>query len=541
MKHLGFHDVVFDEDFLTATRADGTVVRFTRRERALLSLLATTPGRLFSRDELVDALCSRGTDRNVDFVVNRVRSKLKDTGPQRRFIATQYGEGYVWVATSADAVDQDEFFVIGPLRGLRDAAAEAMLETFRTALQQRCGKGRRVRCAPDLGADAGGAHLFSIEVIVHPTDGCLHAAFLLRHAPSREVVASYRESFPGVAAEPAIDALAAAVFDAAWRHLTLGSSAARTPTDPPLDVRLAAVSAMLDPPGRSWAANGEWIARFRASEPSDPTAAILWAMHLFGRATVDPGPEPLSREAVDALGEEIEGLVLPHLSAVREDPVMALAAAKLLLGVHRGHEDLAESLANAAFAGSAAFAAALPMLAQIKACRGELVEARRLYDESLGLCDAGSTFEVYIQVLKAQTLIALDDRPGADAVFYRLLEIAPAALQEFALLFLPAGDDGLARRLAPLADRMSEGHARRVVAYLHYRVARYFRSPRHAANTMRGPLTHLVRRFGPTVASAEIWAEMPSELHYLRAAPGPAATEAEPNRKRRSGAGNPTA
>ncbi|HEY2357487.1 MAG TPA: winged helix-turn-helix domain-containing protein, partial [Phenylobacterium sp.] len=464
MRRTGSRDVVFDEDYLTALRADGVVVRFTRHERALLGLLAPNPGRLFTRGELFAALDSRGSDRNVDFVVNRLRGKLLDTGSERRFISTQYGEGYVWVAAPTDAAAEGEFIVIGPLRGLRDERVEPMLAAFQAAVQDRMAKDLRVRLFPDLSGGKAGDHPFSIEVCLYPAAGRLHAAFVMRHGPSGDVIASFREAFADAPAEPEIDALADAVVEAAWKRLTLGSDAAPAPADPPLHVRLEAASVLLDPPGETWAANGEQIARLRTKDPDNPSLAVLWAMHLLGRLTVNPGPEPLCREVVDPLSDEIERLVLAHLSAVRDDPVMAIAAAKLLLGVHRDHEDLAEELAKAAFDGSTAFAATLSMLAQIKASRGELAEARRLYDESLQLCDPGSTFEVYILVLKAQALIAGDDRPGVEAAYQRLSEITPAALQRFGLFFLPAGDDGLARTLMPLVGRAREGQARRVLA-----------------------------------------------------------------------------
>lgn len=103
--------------------------------------------------------------------------------------------------------------------------------------------------------------------------------------------------------------------------------------------------------------------------------------------TVDPGLAPLNREAHTALVDEVERLVLDNLMAVRVDPVMALAAAKLLLGLHRGHEGVAETLAETALRGSGAFAAALPMLGQIKAYQGDLSESRRLYD---GACSSAS-------------------------------------------------------------------------------------------------------------------------------------------------------
>jgi DNA-binding winged helix-turn-helix (wHTH) protein/tetratricopeptide (TPR) repeat protein len=525
MGRVGFHDVVFDEGFASAVRAGGAALRFTRQERALLSQLAAHPRRLFTRDELHVALGSTGSDRNVDFVINRLRAKLGDTGPERRFISTQYGEGYVWVASAVEVTEEDGFLVVGPVRGLTDASLDDVLKPLQAALQAHFGNHRSVVLEPERRADATNGFRFSVEVSFHAERRRLHAAFVLRQAPGREVVASFREEFAKVVPRAALDALAGAITQAVWKRLALGPPTAAAPNDPPLQLRMHAASVLLDPPGAVWRSNAEQLARLRAQDPADPRLAIMWAMHLFVKMTIDPGSDPLSRKAHTALVDEVEQLVLDNLMAVRADPVMALAAAKLLLGLHRGHEGVAESLAETVFHGSAAFAAAFPLLGQIKAYRGDLAEARRLYDEGLKLCEPGSAFEVYIQILKAQTLIAQEDYAAVEAVYRRVVDINPEAQARIALLFLPPGDDGLARTLAPFADRASQGQARRTIAYLHYLAAPYFRGPGHAANIMRGPLTHLVRRFGPTVASEEIWAETPAELHYLRAAPSPAVAE----------------
>ncbi|MEW5685309.1 MAG: helix-turn-helix domain-containing protein [Pseudomonadota bacterium] len=518
MTHLGFHDALFDPHFLTCVRADGSVVRFTRRERALLTLLAPNAGRLFSRDELVGALGCQGADRNVDFVVNRVRSKLMDTGRVRRFIATQYGEGYVWVATPESGAKAPPFVSIGPIRGRRSPVADAMLEAVRSGLERR--SGRPVLMAPDaVAAKTDPGPTFVVDVSLYAADGCLHAAFGVAHRASGEVVATLRGDFGELeAADVRADALAADLFDTAWRYLAMGASGPRKPADPPLEVRLAVTAMLLASPGGAWSANEARLAQLRESAPDDPGVAILWAMHLLGRAVAEPGPDVVTRESVAALDREIEHIVFKHLPAVRNDPLLALGAAKLLLMAGCGHEDIAESLANTAFTGSAAFAAAIPLLGQIKACRGDIPEAVRLFDVALGLCEPASTFELYIQVLKATALIAADARAELEAVYRRLGEIAADSLPRFAVLFLPADDAGLARQLAPLADRLSPILAQRIPGYLFYRIARNFRSPQHVANIMRGPLTHLIRRFGATVVSPSLWDDLPDELYYLRGA-----------------------
>ncbi len=511
-----FQEIEFGEGYLTARLPGGETMRFTRRERSVLSLMAAHPGRLFTRDELLDAANSEGSDRGIDFIISRIRSKLGDTGAERRFISTQYGEGYVWVATPASAGDARDFLVLGPLREDGAQAAEATLRALQSALQERLGAGQRVRLAarPD---QAAGAHAFILEATVHAVAGGTHAALVLRQTQTGRTISTFRERFSTAPGTAEIRRLADAVMEALWKHLAVGfPDEAVGPTDLPLHLRLHATALLLDGGGAPWRTNGENIARLRSENPADPELAILWGMHLFGRMTIEPGPRPVTAEANASLADEIVDLVFTHLAAVREDPVLALAAAKLLLGAHRGHEDLAESLAEAAFTGSAAFAAAFPMLAQIKACKGDLAEALRLFDEGLRLCRPGSDFELYIQVLKASTLIAAGDWPEVERTYDRLHDIAPTALSGFALLFLPSGDGGLARRLRPMADKISEADARRLVAYALYRVASYFGTPGHAANILRGPLTHMVRRFGPGVATPAMWRNIPAELHALR-------------------------
>jgi DNA-binding response OmpR family regulator len=100
---IHFNDLVFDAEMLTARRDDGTELRFTRQERVLLLQFTGRPGKLMTRARLIDLLTRDGDgagERNVDFVVNRLRKRLGDNARDPRFIATQYGEGYVWIAKS---------------------------------------------------------------------------------------------------------------------------------------------------------------------------------------------------------------------------------------------------------------------------------------------------------------------------------------------------------------------------------------------------------------------------------------------------------
>ncbi len=74
---------------------DGREVVLTVTEFALLQALLGAPGKVFSRDELVDLAWGRGhaiTDRTIDSHVRRIRQKLAAVGADP--IETVYGIGY---------------------------------------------------------------------------------------------------------------------------------------------------------------------------------------------------------------------------------------------------------------------------------------------------------------------------------------------------------------------------------------------------------------------------------------------------------------
>ena len=75
-------------------------------EYELLLLLASNPGRDFSRDDILAAL--RGIDaailtRSVDILVSRLRAKLGDNSKPGRFIHTVWGRGYRFTGKAASA------------------------------------------------------------------------------------------------------------------------------------------------------------------------------------------------------------------------------------------------------------------------------------------------------------------------------------------------------------------------------------------------------------------------------------------------------
>ncbi len=75
---------------------DGEQVAFSKKEFEVLSLLASHPGEIYSRDALIAELWKDAPyvlDRTVDVHIARIRSKL---GPHKNYITNRTGYGYVF-------------------------------------------------------------------------------------------------------------------------------------------------------------------------------------------------------------------------------------------------------------------------------------------------------------------------------------------------------------------------------------------------------------------------------------------------------------
>lgn len=84
-------------------RIDGQLVPLTRTEFNILSLLKENPGRVYSREQLLNQAWPEGvivTDRSVDVSIARLRRKL---GAYSACIVTRQGYGYCFKEENAEA------------------------------------------------------------------------------------------------------------------------------------------------------------------------------------------------------------------------------------------------------------------------------------------------------------------------------------------------------------------------------------------------------------------------------------------------------
>jgi two-component system response regulator VicR len=98
-KCLEFGRIVVDEEQMDVFK-DGQPLELTSREYDLIKFLASQPGKVYSREALMEHVWNYegyvGDVRAVDVAVRRLREKLEDDAANPQFIVTRRGQGYLF-------------------------------------------------------------------------------------------------------------------------------------------------------------------------------------------------------------------------------------------------------------------------------------------------------------------------------------------------------------------------------------------------------------------------------------------------------------
>ena len=118
---LCFAGLTLDLDGRSLSRAGGGDIGLTHGEFVLLREFVRHPGRLLSRDYLLDALAGKRADpfdRSIDMLVGRLRRKIEPDYKHPALILTVSGEGYKFAAPVAvqpsSESSPDQGFTSGP-------------------------------------------------------------------------------------------------------------------------------------------------------------------------------------------------------------------------------------------------------------------------------------------------------------------------------------------------------------------------------------------------------------------------------------------
>lgn len=513
MADLQFGDLIFEESLISARDiVGGGELTFTRAERAVLSALMAQPRRVLSRNALLDSMSGIGSDtsdRNVDFVINRLRLKLGDPARSPRFIATRYGEGYVWVAEPSQPAEA--LVVIGPVHGLaRAGALEPVAKTFLSELLGQLDAAtspeQRIRLDERYSPTAGPGlkSPFSVEVSLYPGGGQLHCALVLRQAQGGEVIGSSRLVVSDRA--EVAQAIAGTVQEfrsLIWHRHALSMVDAPTPAAPPIYVAMHDAGRLLTASNRSWIENADQVRAALEANPDDPQTRLMWGLSLYVQVIMGTGGQILPDAERLPIEDEIEAAALGALPGIADNAMLKLSAAKLLLFLARGHAELAERLADEAFESSTAFAASFAILGQARLMRGRLDEGMDLLERGLEIAEPGTEFSVYIMVLLCGGKLAARDFAGLTALLTHLHEVSPITRVNVAPFCVLAHEPLNAQNHAILTG-MGEERARLSLDYIHMTSARQYEDRALQRNVLWGFAQHLIRIYGPDVVSPHI-------------------------------------
>jgi DNA-binding winged helix-turn-helix (wHTH) protein/tetratricopeptide (TPR) repeat protein len=510
---LSFGELILDETCLFARRGSKTI-QFTRNERALLLAFSRNPHRLMSRSLLIEEIASPdsvASDRNIDFLVNRLRVKLGDSAKSPRYIATQYGEGYVWIAEPSAVPSMasplsgplDAYLAIVPAfverRDRMDTRALSLLDHLRDGIAAGMAPAQKIVIVDDWRHVVTSGLRYVLQVSFQTTDDRADCTATLREMPSKHIVRAFRldladsASFASEATRVARDTI-----KELRNALTNASAGLGTPSDQPPNIRLRKASTLLSSSNPAWLKKRQELTASRADNPADPDIALQWCLHLFARLVLASPFTGVSSDEREALESEIEATVLDCLPAIESNPLLMLAAAKLLYFVNRGHLDLAEDLADRAFARTADFAAALPVMGQLRQARGNFKEAVILFDRGIEMADPDSAFLLHMRVLKCIALLASGDRTALDAAttFAYDIPYSPPELVAMMSMTMTAADQPLSEAVEKALITAGPVGVRNALEYVYFTSARHLIARTARANIMRGLVAHAMRLHG---------------------------------------------
>jgi hypothetical protein len=510
---IQYNDTLFHPDFTSARRGDGADVTFTRGETRMLACLARYPGRVVSRNQILDEISDIGSDkadRNVDFMVNRLRRKLADSPRAPRFIDTRYGEGYVWLPRARSGLPKaaGAHVVIGPVRGTLGLGddriwANRFTDAFHIAFSSHFGPDQKVVVDPDCPPFASfteGAPTIAVD-LTFLRDGT--ALDCVIHATAFQSGMTYglsRHRIPSDADQTgdlpkSTQDLARRLAAEIWKSLTLTARRRE-----PMQVAMHNAAQTLQAGLPGWAESHRRLQDLAAQNPTDHGLQLMLAGNIqakyiqHGLEIFTTGPDTRAEDEA-----QIEALVTANLPFVQNDPFYVATAAKLLFFIARGYRRLALEMIEEVNRTTTAAAPALAILGPLRAFSGEIEAGIAALDQALGLVDAGSEFEVYILCLKCQLLMAINDRPRLDAVLARLYAIKPTICFVYDI-FYGRTDNPSPQALMTL-NNMTVEQARGMLIFVDYLCARHFADPDHRRNTLHTPLTLLADKFGPDIGS----------------------------------------
>jgi DNA-binding winged helix-turn-helix (wHTH) protein len=500
----------FEKSFLSASLNDQSPIRFTGAETCLLKCFVQHPNQVLTRAQLLNAVSDvneEKLDRSIDFLINRLRQKLGDDAKNPTYIATRYGEGYIWLASPSkeQSPAHDCHAVVGPVFGLehvndKRALAELFSQQFHKIFQNHFSNDLTVAFDPDCPkADefGDGAPEIGLELNYVLSDDqleCVFRGYLFRS----DITVFAKRIFVSKAMTPDIAVIAGEISSVLRTGL-----ATETNAQVPLAVGMIEAGKTFTGIKGHWSESDEDLRSLVENNPTDYRAKIMLATNIHTKYLQDSVQIFMSNADPRKDDEdEIENLVTTSLPHLQNEPTFLLPSAKLLFFIDRGYNDMAVKMAERLHKESTSLAASLPVVGQMRVFAGQNEAGQRALDQALELCEPGSQFEIYLMILKCEALAAVFDRDGLDQVLDQICARVPQVEVLMQVLFT------CSERPSKIAQQalvnMSPAQAKGMLMLTHYVYGRLLQNPEHRANAYRTPVSLFSKQFGPNIIPDEV-------------------------------------
>ena len=519
MEEMYYGDLIFDNNFIFATTKNNKKIKFTKYERALLTNFASRPGKLLSRSMLLDfvvGIDKTSFDRNIDYLISRLRRKLGDSAGNPLFIATQYGEGYIWIAKRNEQkpkIEQGIYFSIGPIYGLekideKNKIGEEFVNDLKFLLRESLGSEHRVEL---IGAEKTEnisryqLH-YTLELSFLMLKDIWTCSLVTLNQKTGQVFDSILHTLPlqqKSGSNNSICILVEKIKEKIWNKQIFRENEQIKASSDSLVVGLYKASMLFEPGLDDFSEVEKKLRECLRLNPQDHYAAILLATNLHIQMYTGNLNHLETRE------KEIEVLVLKHLPYVQNDALYLSAAAERLYG--QGHHDLGELLAYRALDLGPSYAACYLVIGRIKVLQGDIYEGISYYEKSIEMSKEGDTMYILLQTMKCIAYLSLGEHEQVRNLAAYIIKMEPEEHKKIALgiMFLAGDREVFGPTYIETSKQLPVEFARYLLEVIYHIGARLFHHEKHRENLLKGPVNLFYNLHGCSIVPEKVRKSIP--------------------------------
>jgi len=497
-----FGDLAFEANFVFAHTSNQEKIKFSKHERALLRYFIARPHMLLTRAMLLECVQNAEADtidRNIDYLLSRLRRKLGDSARNPQYIATQYGEGYLWIGKppqAKQASPENVFLSIGPIYGAgtggdKAVAIDRFTNNLKNTLKDNFGPQRDIRLRPTdtstLSAEELTAHdnaQYALELSILSVNGRWQCSLIALKRKTGHVFGTFRHElcadYDNAEQVQATAKLSNSIKTTLWESQIFRANEATTMVSDPLSVGMYKASKLFEHDTDNSTEVEKRLRQQLRDNPNDHKAAIMLVTNL--------NAQYYSADCVVAedWDQEAELLLFEHLPGIQNDALYLASAADRLYDF--GHYELAENLAERALDIGPSFGACYMVVGRMKVHRGSAEEGIAYYQHSLEITEADSLFYIMLKTMIAIAARAIGDQNTVRSTIPYVINMETDDFKKLALSIVFFADDEafFPTDIAAAAKALPIETATFLMDFLFTIAIKPFSKQEHRENLLRG-------------------------------------------------------